>query len=90
MDGLGDLGEEGGDRVVDELLEEARRLLVAQVEPELLGHLEHVGLALDVLDVGVDHQHQQVEDEVGRAAQDVERLAAEQPEARVPAALGKA
>ena len=39
-------------------------------------HLEHVGLALDVLDVGVRHEHQQVEDEVGRGAQDVESLAA--------------
>ena len=74
VDGLYHLGEERGDRVIDQLLEEARGLLVGEVEPELLGDLEHVGLSLDVRYVGVGHEEEQVEDEVGGGAQDVERL----------------
>eukprot|EP00964_Phaeocystis_antarctica_P048137 scaffold27877_cov63-Phaeocystis_antarctica.AAC.2 len=80
---LDHLGKERRDRVVDELLEEAGRLLVGEVETELLGHLEHVGLALDVLYVCVGHEHEQVEDEVGGGAQDIEGLAAEEAEAHV-------
>ena len=40
VDGLDHLREEGGDGIVDELLEEACRLLVGQVEAELLCHLQ--------------------------------------------------
>mmetsp|Transcript_38688 Transcript_38688/g.121462 ORF Transcript_38688/g.121462 Transcript_38688/m.121462 type:complete len:282 (+) Transcript_38688:866-1711(+) len=87
---LVDLREERGDALRDELLEVERRLLVGEVEPQLLRHLEHVLLRLEVGDAGVDHQQQQVEDEVRRRAQDVERLAAKHAEPLVEARVGAA
>ena len=65
---LDELREERRDRLANELLEVARGLLVIEVEAELLSHVQDVGLAAQVLDLRVDHEHEQIEDERGARA----------------------
>lgn len=48
-------------------------------------HLEHVLLALEVGHASVDHQQQEVQDQVGRRTQDVEGLTTQDTEPLVPA-----
>jgi hypothetical protein len=76
MQPLDELWEERAHRFVDELLKVARRLLVIEVEPELFGDGEHLDLPTQVLDLRIDHEHEQVEDQVGLRPQDVEGLSA--------------
>lgn len=71
MNGIDDDGENAADAVGDQSLEMANGLLLGHLQMEAIAHLEDglVGLHADVGDVGVDHEGEQVEDQIARFAQ---------------------
>lgn len=72
-----------GRDIVEQLLEVLDRLLLCEVQAELAQHLFMDVPVFDVRDVCVDHQGNQVQDEVGALPQDAERSEAKILEACV-------
>ena len=71
MNGIDHHREDTADAIRDQRLKVSNRLLLRHLEVKAIAHLQHrlVGLHADVGDVGVDHQREQVEDQVARFAQ---------------------